>query len=166
MKQSFSLLIVMVGGLTLTACSSPSENAAKAIAVSPSPSPTENVEQVIMKLEQEWADAALKNDIAAFERIEADDWVYFTAEGRIVNKAQDLAESKANAYKATTLTISEVKVRVYGDTAVATLVQDEKSQYKGKDTSGHYLFTDVWVKKNGKWQVVSTQGTKVEPPKK
>jgi len=52
-----------------------------------------------------------------------------------------------------------MKVRVFGDTAVVTGSDDEKSSYKSKDTSGHYLWSDVFVKREGRWQAVASQGT-------
>jgi hypothetical protein len=52
-------------------------------------------------------------------------------------------------------------VRVYGDTAIASGLGTEKSTYKGKDTSGQYRYTDVFVKRNGTWQAVATHGSKV-----
>jgi len=38
-----------------------------------------------------------------------------------------------------------------------------KSSYKGKDTSGHYVWTDVYMNREGQWQVVATQGSKLLP---
>ena len=166
MKRKLVFLLSLAVTAMLIACTASTESASKPAAASPSASPAENIEQVIAKLEQEWVDIIMKNDIAGYDRIEADDYIFIASDGRISNKAQDLADAKANAYKPTKLTISNLKVRVYGETAVGTGTSDEQGTYKGKDTSGHYLYTDVWVKRNGKWQVVSTQGTKVEPPKK
>ena len=56
--------------------------------------------------------------------------------------------------------LDEISVNVYGNVAVAFTSQNEKSQYAGKDTSGHYHFTDVWARKNGRWQVVASHGSR------
>jgi ketosteroid isomerase-like protein len=56
--------------------------------------------------------------------------------------------------------LDEISVNVYGDTAVSFTSQEETSTYAGKDTSGHYHFTDVWVKKDGRWQVVASHGSR------
>ena len=58
------------------------------------------------------------------------------------------------------MVLDEISVNVYGDVAVAFTSQKEKSQYAGKDTSGHYHFTDVWVKKGDRWQVVASHGSR------
>jgi hypothetical protein len=49
----------------------------------------------------------------------------------------------------------EVSVNVYGDTAVAFTSQGEKSRYDNRDTSGHSHFTNVWLNRDGRWQVVA-----------
>jgi hypothetical protein len=54
--------------------------------------------------------------------------------------------------------VEGVKVNVFGDTAVVTLSQVEKSKYDNKDCSGRYGYSDVWVKRNGRWQAVSSYG--------
>jgi hypothetical protein len=53
-------------------------------------------------------------------------------------------------------------VNAYRDVAITFTSRQEKSSYNGKDVSGHYHFTDVWVKKDGRWQVVSSHGTRYE----
>ena len=50
-----------------------------------------------------------------------------------------------------------MKVRVFADTAVVIGGHREKSQYEGMDTSGHYRWMDVFVKRNGRWQAVASR---------
>ena len=52
-------------------------------------------------------------------------------------------------------------LRVYGDTAVVHGLETEKSSYKGKDTSGQYRFTDVFLKRDGGWHAIATHVTRV-----
>lgn len=59
------------------------------------------------------------------------------------------------------MSMDEVSVNVYGDAAVSYTSQQEKSKYNGKDNSGHFHFTNVWVKKDGKWQVVASHGSRL-----
>ena len=58
------------------------------------------------------------------------------------------------------MVLDEISVNVYGDVAVAFTSQKESSKYGSTDTSGHYHFTDVWVKKRGAWQVVASHGSR------
>ena len=54
-----------------------------------------------------------------------------------------------------------MKVRVFGTMAIVTGSDDEKSSRMGMDTSGHYVWTDVFVNRDGRWQAVASQGTMV-----
>jgi ketosteroid isomerase-like protein len=114
------------------------------------------VEQVLMQMERDWMEANIKKDTGTLDRILADDWVAQTSDGP-QTKAQALADSKSGDLKMDSWTLVEMKVRVFGDTAVVTGNHHEKSSYKGKDISGHYVWTDVFVKRQGRWQAVASQ---------
>jgi ketosteroid isomerase-like protein len=123
---------------------------------------TKTVEQTLMQMERDWTDAVLKKDTAALGKILADDWVGLGPSGAST-KAQSLAELKSGDMKVESQTLGEMKVRVFGEVAIVTGSDDEKSSYKGKDTSGHYVWTDVFVKTKGQWQAVASQGTPTSP---
>jgi ketosteroid isomerase-like protein len=124
-----------------------------------------SVEQAVAQMEKEWTEAGLHRDTAAVERIVADDWAGINWDGAKYTKAQLLDDLKSGTFVAQSVTMDPVKVRVFGDTAVATGGDTEKSTYKGKDSSGHYLWTDVYTKRNGKWQAVASQSTRFEAGK-
>jgi len=108
-----------------------------------------NDEQIIKHLMQEWADSLMKSDQAAIDRIESDDWMLTDPEGMLVSKAQAAANLKSGAVKFESFKLDELKLRVYFNTAVVHGLATRKSTYKGKDTSGQYRSTDVFVKRNG-----------------
>jgi ketosteroid isomerase-like protein len=120
------------------------------------------VEQTLMQFERDWTDAVLKKDTAVLGKILADDWIGLGPSGT-TTKAQLLADVKSGENKIESQTLGEMKVRVFGDVAIVTGSDDEKSSYKGKDTSGHYVWTDVFVKRKGQWQAVASQGTLIPP---
>jgi ketosteroid isomerase-like protein len=97
---------------------------------------------------------------ALMDKILADDWVGLGPAGSLT-KAQLLAGLKSGDLKLESETLGEMKVRVFGDTAVVTGSDDEKSSYKGKDSSGHHVWTDVFVKRQGHWQAVASQDTRM-----
>lgn len=125
------------------------------------PAKSASAEQELIKLENDWNNVLLKRDVAALSRIVADDWTNIDLEGAILTKAQTLANLKSGEDVYTSAVADEMKVRVYGDAAVVTGRWTIKEQYKGKDVSGQYRFTDTWIKKDGRWQCVVSAGTKI-----
>lgn len=119
-----------------------------------------SVEQVLMQNERDGNEANVKKDGATLDKLLADDWVGQSDVG-IQTKPQALADVRSADLKIDSITLGDMKVRVFGDTAVVTGSDDEKSSYKGKDTSGHYLWTDVFVKRQGHWQLVASQATPI-----
>jgi hypothetical protein len=71
-----------------------------------------------------------------------------------------LDDLKGGRYVVDSMDLDAISVNTYGDAAVAFTSQEEKSHYGADDTSGHYHYTDVWVKKDGRWQVVASHGTR------
>jgi ketosteroid isomerase-like protein len=121
----------------------------------------DKVEQAIMQTEQELADAIIKGDIAPFERTMADTFVFTAPDGSMQNRTQWLADLKSGALKLESSKNEDMKVQVYGDAAVVTYRSTDKGKYKDFDISGQYRWIDVFVKRNGRWQIVATQGTRL-----
>ena len=119
---------------------------------------TDKVAQVIDGLERDWARAIVAKDAAAIERLLADDFTG-TSQEVVYSKADAIGDVRGDTtYES--LDLTNIKVRVLGDTAVATMDQTEKGTHAGEPFSGHYLFTNVWVKRNGQWQVVASHGSR------
>jgi hypothetical protein len=127
--------------------------------------PGDGAEQAIIQMEKDWAEAAMKHDASPLERIIADDWIGINWDGAKGTKAEVIADVKTGNLKVDSITFDPITVRFFGDTAVATGGDTEKSQYKGKDSSGHLLWTDVYVKRNGRWQAVASQALRFETGK-
>jgi len=123
---------------------------------------TGSVEKTILQMERDWTEAGLKKDAKTMDRIVADDWIATDFLGKTVTKSQAIAEMKSGESVSQSVTLGEMKVRVFGNTAIVTGSDTEKSTYKGKDSSGKYVWTDVFVNRNGKWQAVASQSTKVD----
>jgi ketosteroid isomerase-like protein len=120
-----------------------------------------SVEDQIRKLEQVWAQAVVKEGAVSVDRYEADDIITTDPTGRVTGKAEDKTDLSSGDYKIQSEELSDLKVQVYGNTAVAAATNTMKGTCKDQDLSGKYRFTDTWVKRNGKWQVVASQYTKV-----
>jgi len=121
-----------------------------------------SVEQTVMQMERDWVQASLKKDTAVMEKILADDWAGIDFSGKTNTKAQSIADLKSGASATQSIDLGDMKVRVYGNTAIVTGSDTEKSTYKGKDSSGKYVWTDVFVNRNGRWQAVASQSIKLD----
>jgi ketosteroid isomerase-like protein len=119
------------------------------------------VEQELTNLENEWGDAVVKVDLPFLDRILAEEITGTDSEGTVWTKAQDLATLKSGDWKCTSAANDDIKVRLYGDTAVVTGRNTNKSQYKGADKSGQYRWTDTFIRRDGRWQCVATHGSKI-----
>ena len=113
------------------------------------------ISQTLQAIEQSWIKAENNRDAAAFEQIVADDWIGIEPDGKPQTKAERAASIKAGP--GGSATISNMKVRVFDDTAVVTGADDEVIMKDGKDVGTHYVWTDVFVKRNRKWQAVASQ---------
>jgi uncharacterized protein (TIGR02246 family) len=122
---------------------------------------TPSVEQTLMQLERDWSQASLKKDIDALNRIMADDWVNIDFQGRTLTKTQTIASLKSGLPATQAAGLGEMKVRVFGDSAIVTGSDTGKSTSKGKEVIEKYLWTDVFVRRNGRWQAVASQSTKI-----
>ena len=122
------------------------------------------VEEQIKKIEKDRAAAVTRADVAALDAVTSDDYSLIDRNGRVRDKAQTMSAIKTGDIKITSNEVSDLKVRVYSDTAVVTGRADTKGTIGGKDVSGPMLFTRVYVKKNGRWQSVAFQQTAISAP--
>jgi len=122
---------------------------------------TVSVEQELIKLENEWADAWAKQDVAFFDRILAGDFTFTSPWSGIVSKADYLALVKSGDRVFTSWVLADMKVRVYGDAAVVTGFNALKETYKGKDVSSQNRWTRTWVTSAGRWQCVAGHSSEI-----
>ena len=120
-----------------------------------------SVEQVVIKLENDWNDASVKRDVVVLGRILADDYISTDHDGVMWTKAQNLELLKSGEDVVTSAVSSDMKVRVYGNAAVVTGRYTAKEELKGKDISGTDAYTDTWVKRSGSWQCVATHSSRL-----
>jgi ketosteroid isomerase-like protein len=124
----------------------------------------EDVQEQLKKLETDRAAAAVKGDLATLEKQTADDYTFINLYGQMSDKSQMVTAFKTGQTKLTSDEVSDMKVRVYGSTAVITGKVDVAGTMAGKDTKAQIMFTRVYVKKGGQWQSVAFQQTRVLNP--
>jgi hypothetical protein len=121
----------------------------------------QQVEQELLHIEKEWGDAAVRRDTAKLGHILADEWEIIITSGEVWTKETYLMLLKTGTLTFESVEYTDMKVRVYGDTAVVRGREISKVKYKGVDSSSDGRWTDVFVKKNGRWQCVASQSTNI-----
>jgi len=104
--------------------------------------------------------AVLKGDTSYLEKNAAEDYSRVGPDGKRVSKSDWINAIKSGDVKMESVETSDVKVRIYGNSAVATYAADVKGTNKGQDISGHNQITRVFVKRAGKWQEVAFHSTR------
>jgi ketosteroid isomerase-like protein len=118
---------------------------------------------VLAYMEREWNDASLKHDAAWVERNYASDASDISSRtGAIMSKAQAVADARTDKTALQSLDLSDLNVRIEGNTAVVTGVNHVVGRdAEGKPMNRRVRFTDVFIKRDGRWQVWATQGTQI-----
>ena len=116
------------------------------------------------RLEDDFNDAMMKKDLTVLGRVMSDDFTNVGYDGSLFTKPQLIGYVKSGEYVVTSGRLSDVKVRAYGDAAVATYVFSSKETFKGQEVGGTSRWTDTWVKHGSSWQLVASHGCKVANP--
>jgi ketosteroid isomerase-like protein len=118
--------------------------------------------ETIRLLEEERNQAIVHGDAAALERMTSDDYTFVTLRGEMLTKAEIVRNFRSGAAKYESREISDLNIRVYGNSAVVTGKAVQKGAENGKDYSGDYWFTRVYVNKGGRWITVALQTTLIK----
>jgi ketosteroid isomerase-like protein len=113
----------------------------------------------IIEMERQAKEASLRRDSDFSQRTLADDYVAITPLGQVTTKQDTLSARKSGQLKYDNINVTDMVVRVYGDTAIVTARADVKGHQLGEDFSGPYRYTRVWVRRTGHWLAVSYQAT-------
>ncbi|HEV2468146.1 MAG TPA: nuclear transport factor 2 family protein [Candidatus Sulfotelmatobacter sp.] len=136
---------------------------AQRVSVRPRNSMTDQGEQStireIIDLEHQAREASLRRDPQFPERELADDYVAITPLGTVTTKKDAVSARKSGQLRYDNIDVTDMVVRLYGDTAIVTARADVKGHQLGEDFSGPYRYTRVWVRRSGHWQAVSYQAT-------
>jgi ketosteroid isomerase-like protein len=121
----------------------------------------QQAEQEIRQQEARRFEAIVRGDLATLEGILSDDLTYTHATGVFETKAEFLGKLKSGQVKYESFAPQDIRVRVYGTTGVVTGVARVKVQVKGELLQFQLRFTDVYVKKDDRWQMVAWQATRL-----
>jgi ketosteroid isomerase-like protein len=113
-------------------------------------------EHYIAESERLWAESEATGDTSTVKRILAEDFVGVDPDGSFYNKAKMVADTRDSAKVFLSNHLDEVKVRFYGDTAIAQ-GKETWERRAGTPKRARFVWTDTWVLRNGKWQIVAAE---------
>jgi ketosteroid isomerase-like protein len=123
--------------------------------------PNNSVVAEIKSLENARLAAGLSKDIDAVSAMTADDYLQIDTDGRVLNKAVTLERIKSSYARLVANPVDDLAVRVYGDTAILTARARPQGVLDGKEFTDALRYTRIYVKRDGRWQVVLFQQTRV-----
>ncbi len=126
-------------------------------------------EEEVRKLERQWLDAYEQNSLKAMERIVADDFTITFPNGAIQTKPQLMAAIKAPrraSQPKMRFYTEDVQSRAYGETVILMGRVVTISERNGQPVKEQSRYTDTYVRRKGRWQVVASHLSNIEEPKK
>ena len=120
--------------------------------------------EFIKFLEDAWVNAIVHKNIDVLNRVMAEDFKGVSANGQQYTKQEAITDVRSGFYTVESMQLQNVSVSFLGDMALVKFYQNEKSKLGEENSGGRYAFTDVWVKRDGEWRAISSQGTPVILP--
>ena len=124
--------------------------------------PSRELADIQQRLARAWVAA----DRAAIEEIIAPDWTVTGTDGRVSTRSDVLRDAfETNVHRVLAIEIDEVGVRLFGDAAVVTGRTHGLGEYAGAPYDVTIRFTDVFVRRAGRWQAVASHASLLTAPK-
>lgn len=120
-------------------------------------------ERELLRIQDEWAAARVKRDVAYLERLYAKEFRVQSMRGSIVSREADIGAFASGELKPDRVQDQDMEVSVYGDTALVTGIENVAGTYKGNYGAMALRFLNVFVRRDGRWQLVIHQSTLVPP---
>ena len=126
----------------------------------------QDVEKEILKMEDELTQTEMRLDVEALDRIYADDIMVTAPIGICVDKPAVMSEVRLAASKAKVERYDkdDLKVRAYGETAVASYRLTAKARFEDTEINRTFCITNVWMRRQGNWQIVARHTASLEQP--
>jgi len=118
-------------------------------------------QETLIKLERDWDFAFHHKDVAFIEKVLATEFVATYAEGQRADRATEIQNAKDFNQQIDKSELSEFIVKEYGDTAVVWFTQKMTGPSKGQTITLTFRYIDVFVLRDGRWQCVASQSTRV-----
>lgn len=138
-----------------------SDTRAKGATASEKRSQKRKVEQTLRMMTEDLIQAYPRQEAAVLDRILADDLTVINPDGSSGDKVREIGGLKSGKLKLESVTNDDMKVRVFGETAVVTGRATIRGQIDGGEIRDQNRYTSVFVKRRGRWQVIALQVTRV-----
>lgn len=112
---------------------------------------------------REYTEALTKRDMATLDRVWAAEYTFINPQGELVTKAQRMENLKSGATEFKSINPQQEKLQVQGDLAIDIgRVTLQGTKYSGQESSGEYRYMNVWMKRQGQWQMLANQITLIK----
>jgi ketosteroid isomerase-like protein len=122
---------------------------------------TDATTQALIRLENRWVDALMKSDVATLDSIFADSYVDTDEHSHRSDKQGVLSVLKSGELKIESIKLSDMQVYDYGDAAVVIGSASQAGSFQGQPFASKIIFTDTFIKQNGKWRAVASHRSAV-----
>jgi FKBP-type peptidyl-prolyl cis-trans isomerase FkpA len=156
-RQIVILIALLVAGLVLNSTSVSAQTKSKRARAAAS-----GAAPILIELEKQWCEAYKKRDSAALHNLLADDFIFTDEDGRTYDKARYI-QAVTQVISVESYSLEDLTTRVSGLAGIVAGRWTGTLKIDGKDGSGSFRFTDTFVKRQGRWQALASQDTKMQP---
>lgn len=132
-----------------------------ASAVAGQPRGVRSDQQILTELERDWDRAFIHGDIEFLQNVLADEFIATYDDGSRGDKAREIELAREFNQQVEASSLDDFTVKIYGETAIVWFSRHLAGPRQGKRVEVHFRFTDVFVLRDGRWQCVSSQSTKL-----
>ena len=118
-------------------------------------------QEILMQLERDWDAAFHRNDAKFVDTVLADEFLATYSDGSRGDRAREMNIAATLDQQVDSSTLDDFIIKIYGDTAVVRFTQHMVGPIQGKPTPLTFRYIDVFVYREGRWQCVASQSTKV-----
>ena len=118
-------------------------------------------QDILIQLERDWDKAFHTHDVATIDKILADEFIVTYDDGVRADRKKELELAKSFDEHVDSSAMDDFVVKEYGNTAVVWFTLHLVGPINGKPVEIAFQFTDVFVLRDGRWQAVSSQSTRI-----
>lgn len=116
----------------------------------------ESIESEIVRCEEQLRSAMLHSDLSMLDALLKDELLFTNHFGQVMSKQDDLNAHRSGLFTITSITLSDQRMKVAGNSVIVSVLAHIVGEYKGKTSDNHIRFTRIWTKNSSAhWQVIA-----------